>query len=73
MFVNTTSVRTLQFLAPMLNVVHKRNVSTDSITFPLLPKMTVTDMLEKNIFQGFYILLIIIVLVTIQLNFIILF
>ena len=73
MFVNTTSVRTLQFLAPMLNVVHKRNVSTDSITFPLLPKMTVTDMLEKNIFQGFYILLIIIVLVTIQLNFMILF
>ena len=73
MFVNTTSVRTLQFLAPMLNVVHKRGISTDSITFPLLPKMTVTDMLEKNIFQGFYILLIIIVLVTIQLNFIILF
>ena len=73
MFVNTASVRTLQFLAPMLNVVHKRNVSRDSINFPLLPKMTVTDMLEKNIFQGFYILLIIIVLVTIQLNLIILF
>ena len=73
MFVNTASVRTLQFLAPMLNVVHKRNVLRDSIDFPLLPKMTVTDMLEKNIFQGFHILLVIIVLVTIQLNFIILF
>ena len=74
MFVNTASVRTLQFLTPMLNVVHKRNVSRDSVTFPLLPKMTVTDMLEKNIFQGFvYILLIIVVLVAIQLNFIVLF
>ena len=73
MFVNSASVRTLQFLAPMLNVVHKRNIATNSIDFPLLPKMTVSEMLEKNIFQGFYNLLVIIVLVIIQLDFIILF
>ena len=63
MFVNSASVRTLQFLAPMLNVVHKRNVAINSTDYPLLPKMTVSEMHEKSIFQGFYTLLVIVVLV----------
>ena len=54
LFVNTASVRTLQFLAPMLAVVHKRSVKRDVADFTPLPKMTVSEMLQKNIFQGVY-------------------
>ena len=72
LFVNSASVRTLQFLAPMLAVVHKRSVPNNSASFTPLPKMTVSEMLQKNVFHGMC-LLIIIVLVTIQLNIMVLF
>ena len=65
LYVNSASEVTLQYLAPLLKVVHKRFVSVDSAELSFLPKMTVADLLKNDIIQGILLYLIIIVLITV--------
>ena len=54
LYVNTLSPATVEFLTPMLKVLHKRTVSIDAHEIAIIPRTSVIEMESRGIVAGNY-------------------
>ena len=54
LYVNTLSPATVEYLTPMLGVLHKRTVSLDAHEMSTIPRITAIEMDSRGIVAGKY-------------------
>ena len=54
LYVNTLSPATVEFLTPMLKVLHKRTVSVEAHEIATIPRISVNEMESRGLVAGKY-------------------